>query len=222
MENEGKVIVIEGVCDGVGKSTQLSLLYDYLKDTIGTVTTHHFPSYNTEQGIFIEKYLKGEFGKKEDLSPYFINTIFAIDRYITWNNEFKKIYESGNTILFDRYTTSSLIYQSALYDLVEEKEKFIDFVTNYEYNLLGIKEPDIVIFLTAPFELIYEMIKNRSKENQHEEDIHENDYEYLKKVYDNGSFVAEYLNWKIINCEKDGKFKSIEEIHKDIIKVINE
>lgn len=31
MENKGKLIVLEGACDGVGKSTQLKLLKDELK-----------------------------------------------------------------------------------------------------------------------------------------------------------------------------------------------
>ena len=34
MENKGKLIVLEGACDGVGKSTQLKLLKDELKKAL--------------------------------------------------------------------------------------------------------------------------------------------------------------------------------------------
>ena len=37
MENKGKLIVLEGACDGVGKSTQLKLLKDELKKEVECV-----------------------------------------------------------------------------------------------------------------------------------------------------------------------------------------
>ena len=56
----GKLIVIEGSCDGVGKNTQYKLLVDRLmKDNEKVITTHHFPSYGTYQGRPVEEYLKG-------------------------------------------------------------------------------------------------------------------------------------------------------------------
>ena len=52
-------------------------------------------------------------------------------------------------------------------------------------------------------------------------DIHEKNIDFMRKVYDNALFVANYLNFTIIDCVKDGSFKSIEEIHKEIIDKIN-
>ena len=48
---------------------------------------------------------------------------------------------------------------------LEEKKKFINWVIDYEYNKLGLQEPDDVIFLTAPFELVTKM---RTKRNQND------------------------------------------------------
>ena len=42
----------------------------------------------------------------------------------------------------------------------------------------------------------------------------------MKKVYDNALFVADYLNWQIIECSYDNKMKSIEQIHQEIIDVL--
>ena len=107
---KGKLIVIEGSSDGIGKTTQFNLLKQRLLDENIKVESHHFPSYNTYQGKPVEEYLKGTFGKPDQLSPYFVNSLYAVDRAITWNIDLKKKFEQGDTILLDRYTTSSLIY----------------------------------------------------------------------------------------------------------------
>ena len=214
---KGKIIVIEGACDGIGKTTQFNLLKNELEKTY----FHHFPSYNEFQGRGVEEYLKGNFGEINSLSNYFVNSLYAYDRAVTWHSKLKKLYGEGNTLLFDRYTTSSLIYQSALIDDIEEKKKFIDFVVDYEYNKLEIGKPDVVIFLKAPYEFVLKMRNDRLSNEGITNDIHEANDEYMKKVYENSLFVSKYLNFIEIDCVRDGKFKSIEDIHKEIIDKIN-
>lgn len=218
----GKLIVIEGACDGIGKTTQYELLSNYLEEKGDKISKHHFPSYGTYSGEPVERYLKGEYGMPSELSPYFINTLYATDRAINWYTNLKKDYENGKTILLDRYTTSSLIYQSALIEDIEEKKKFLDYVTDFEYKRLGIKEPDMVIFLYGDFDLVTEM-RNKRKQNEGiENDIHERNIEFMKKVYDSAMFVADYLNWTKIKCDNENNLRTIEEIHKEIIeKVVN-
>lgn len=214
--NKAKLIVIEGACDGIGKTTQYNLLNDYFKSLNMEVYNHHFPSYGKYQAKGVEKYLAGEFGKPSDLSPYFVNGLYAHDRFITWYEELKKEYEDDKVILLDRYTTSSLIYQSALIDDIDEKKQFIDWVCDFEYNKNGIREPDMVIFLKAPFDLVNELRKSRLDNEGIQNDIHEADISFMKKVYDNAIFIANYLNWHIIECSSNGKMKSIEDIHEEI------
>lgn len=212
-----KLIVIEGASDGVGKTTQFNLLKEYL-ETNNKVVTHHFPTYDSYQGELVTRYLNGEYGSPQELSPYFINSLYAIDRAVTWKNELEKFYNDENIILLDRYTTSSIIYQSAFIVDKEEKIKFIDYVNDYEYNKLGIAKPDKVIFLTASLELITDLRNKRKQETNDDGDIHENDVEFMKKVYDSALFCAKYLNWTIIECSENNKLKSVEEIHKEILK----
>ena len=216
----GKLIVIEGACDGIGKTTQYNLLNEYLKSSGHDVVNYHFPSDGKYQGKPVEEYLAGNFGNIKDLSPYFVNNLYAIDRFITWETTLKKEYEAGKTLVFDRYTTSSIFYQSALIEDLEERKKFIDWVQDYEYRKVGIKEPDQVIFLTAPFELVNELRKSRQGNEGIKNDIHEANQAFMKKVYDNGMFVAKYLNWTIIECNHGNEMKSIEQIHEEIKKVI--
>ena len=219
--NQGKIIVIEGACDGIGKTTQYELLYQHLLADKNKVTTHHFPSYNVYQGKGVEEYLKGNYGKLDELSPYFINNLYASDRAITWYTKLKTAYEKGDTLFLDRYTTSSLIYQSAFFDNIEERTKFINYASDYEYNKLGMKEPDIVIFLTAPFELVNKLREERPDNAGIANDIYERNVKHMKKIYDNSLFVAKYLSWNIIECSENGKMKDINAIHNEIYELIN-
>lgn len=216
----GKLIVIEGACDGIGKTTQYQLLGEHLKLDGENIVTHHFPSYNTYQGKPVEQYLRGDYGQPNDLSPYFINSLYAIDRGITWVTKLKSEYDNGKIILLDRYTTSSLIYQSALIDDIGKKKEFIDYVCDFEYNKLGIQRPDNVIFLHAPFDLVSE-IRNARKQNEGiKNDIHESNIEFMKKVYESAMFISEYLGWDKVDCSIENQMKSIDEIHQKVYKLL--
>lgn len=218
---KGKLIVIEGACDGIGKTSQYKLLKKYLEDKGYNVCSHHFPTYDSKQGKLTEYYLNGDFGNPKDLSPYLVNSIYAVDRAITWNNKLKDAYDNGNIILLDRYTTSSLIYQSALFESENEKKAFIDYVTDYEYNKLGIKKPDKVIFLTADFDLVSSMRSKRESNDGVKDDVYERDNKLMKKIYDNAMFVSDYLDFEIVKCDLNGSLKSIEDIHKEIKDIID-
>lgn len=219
---KNKLIVIEGACDGIGKTTQFELLKTYLESSNKEVVSHHFPTYNSIEGSLAQEYLKGNYGNIKDLSPYFVNSLYAVDRAVTWNTKLKKLYEKGSTILLDRYTSSSLIYQSAIIEELEERKKFIDYVIDFEYNKLGIRRPDITIFLYASFDLVTKM-RNERKENAGiSKDLHERDLSFMKKVYDNAMFIADYLGWTKIKCDDNDSIRSIEAIHEDIIKAIKE
>lgn len=218
--NKGKLIVFEGASDGIGKSTQIKLLWDRLEKEGNVVVNHHFPTYGTYHGAPVEEYLRGNLGSINELPSYFINSLYAVDRACAWYTKLKPLYEDGNILLMDRYTTSSLIYQSAKIKDIEEKKKFLDYVTDFEYNKLGIQRPDVVIFLTAPFEMISEMRKNRVDNEGITNDLHERDLEYLKEVYENSMFVAEYLGWDIIYNNNGMELRSREDIHNDVYNLV--
>lgn len=215
-KGRGKLFVIEGACDGIGKSTQYHLLQKRLKSDGEDVVTHHFPSYQTFHGEPVARYLSGEFGLTKDLSPYFINGLYAMDRGAAWNLYLKEAYEAGKIVLLDRYTTSSLIYQSSLFDDIGEKKAFIDYVIDFEYEKLGLQRPDNVIFLHAPFDLVTEIRNARKVNDGVMNDIHERDLEFMKRVYESAMFVADYLSWDQIDCVKGNELKSIEDIHDDV------
>lgn len=217
---KGKIIVIEGSCDGVGKTTQYKMLKERLEKEGNCVSCHHFPSYDFYQGQGVNCYLRGEFGSASDLSVYFVNNLFAYDRMITWKTMLEKKYLEGDIILLDRYTTSSLIYQGANISDREEKRQFVDYVCDFEYNKLGIPKPDLVIFLSAPFDLITEIRGKRTNNEGISNDIHERDMEFMRRVYDNARYVSSYLGFEPVECSYGDKMRSIEEIHEDVYKLV--
>jgi len=219
-QKTGQLIVIEGASDGIGKTTQYNLLHEHLKSDGLKVVTHHFPTYYAYQGKSVELYLAGKYGEPNELSPYFINSLYAHDRAITWRTKLGPAYQKGKTILLDRYTTSSLVYQSTLITDQTAKKAFLDYVIDFEYHKLGIKEPNKVIFLYAPLNLVNQMRAQRQTNDGITNDIHERNLDYLNQVYDNAMFVAEYLGWEMINCanSKGTAMLSPTTIHRKIYK----
>ncbi len=216
-----KLIVIEGACDGIGKSTQFALLREKLEKMGLSVCSHHFPSYGTPHGAAVEAYLRGEFGAAESLSPYFINSLYAVDRAVTYHSELKARREAGEVILLDRYTTSSLIYQSAFITDMAERDAFIDYVTELEYVKLGIPAPDAVIFLDAPYETAKALRSARVENDGVERDIHETDDSFMRLVYDSAQHVCSRLGWTRIRCtDEHGNMRTREEIHEEIMRHI--
>lgn len=216
---QGKVIVIEGSCDGVGKSTQTHLLQESLERDGKEVIYHHFPTYHQYYGVPVTKYLEGVFGNPEDLSPYFINALYANDRACAWYETLKKEYDQGKILLFDRYTTSSLMYQSSFITDLEKKKEFINYVCDFEYNKLGLPRPDLTIYLDMPFLLAQKLRKERTENDGVEKDIHESNMDFLKRVYESGVFVASYLDFAKVKCSDNEEIRSINDIHNDIVKL---
>ena len=213
------LIVIEGVSDGVGKTTQINELYNKLINDGKDVIYHHFPSYGSIGASLVEEYLKGNLGKREDIGPYAISSFYAMDRFYTYHNELKEALDRGKIVLLDRYTTSNLIYQGALFE--EEKDSFLEYITDYEYNRLGLKKPDLVIFLKLDRDFANTLRKNRNYDGI-DGDINEKDQNFLGKVYDNSLYVADKYNFKVVECSKEGVLRSIDDISREIYDVVRE
>ncbi len=218
----GRLFVIEGV-DGSGKATQSARLKERLIAENKNPLCLTFPDYESDSSVIVKKYLAGDFGKNaKDVTPKIASTFFAVDRYVSFKTKWEKAYNDGEIIIADRYTTSNMIHQAAKLDTIKEKDEFLDWLEDYEYNLYSLPRPDLTIFLDVPEEMGLELTKNRANKITGKEalDIHESDRAYIKKSYENALFVAKKYNWKIINCVKDGKMRSIEDIHEEIFSYV--
>ena len=214
----GKLFVIDGT-DGSGKQTQFNQLKERLtKDKIDYRVVS-FPNYDSPSSSLVKMYLSGEFGTNaKKISPYVASTFYAVDRYATYQINYKEYYEKGGIILADRYTTANMVHQAGKIENKQERKKFLDWLWDFEFNLYGLPVPTEVFFLNMPIEKSLELIKNRENKFTHnnKKDIHESDKNHLLDAYHAACEVAKDYNWYEVQCVKDGKIRTIEEIHEEI------
>ena len=220
----GKLFVIEGT-DGSGKQTQLKKLQERLDKEGIEYLAISFPDYDSPSSSLVKMYLSGDFGKDpKKISPYIASTFYAADRYASYITKFGEYYNNGGIILADRYTTSNMSYQSGKIKDKEEREKFLDWLLDLEYNIYGIPKPDKVFFLNMPVEKSLELMKDRENKFSHEaqKDIHELDTNHLQESYNASLELAKKYNWNEINCVIDDKIRTIDDIHEEIFKSFKE
>lgn len=214
-----KIIIIEG-SDGSGKQTQATKLYEYIKKYRDNTIKITFPNYKSESSALVKMYLSGEFGDDAtEINAYTSSLFFAVDRIATYIKNFKKYYLEDYIIISDRYTTSNMVHQASKLETKKEVDDYLSWLEDLEYTKMGLPRPNVVIFLNVPYEYTKKNIENRENKitGEMEKDIHEKNEEYLKKTYQNSLYVAKKMGWKIIDCIKEGKMRSIEDIHNEII-----
>lgn len=212
---KGKLIIIESGSDGSGKATQSEYLYNRLiKDNI-KVRKVEFPNYKSEASALVKMYLRGDFGKDpSDVSPYIASTFFTVDRYASYKKDWEEFYKNGGIIISDRYTTSNMVHQASKFSTKKEKDDFLDWLWDFEFNLYGLPVPDKVFFLDMPVEFTQKLTFNRKNKitGEKEKDIHESNRKYLDTTYENGVYIAKKYGWERVECIENDKVKTIREI----------
>lgn len=213
----GKLIVIEGL-DGSGKATQAQLLYEYLLKESERVRKVSFPNYDSPSSSLIKMYLGGEFGTHaDDVNAYAASSFFAVDRFASFKKDWENDYKNG-IIIADRYTTSNAIHQCS--KLPEEQwDRYISWLFEFEYELMGIPEPDMTIYLSVAPEVSQRLLRERYQ-GEDKRDIHEKDIAYLEKCRKAAAYCAEKLGWKVVECCENGSMKSRADILNDILGVV--
>ena len=211
----GKLIVIEGT-DGSGKSTQFRMLSQRLEND--NVSFQHivFPRYSEDSSALIRMYLGGQFGDKpSDVNAYTASAFFAVDRFASYKMDWGKWYEEGGLVLSDRYTTSNAVHQASK-EPEEKQAEFLRWLYDFEYDKLGLPRPDLTIYLDVPTDFTEKLLRHREADTNTKADIHEKDMDYLATCRNTGRRAAEFYNWTVIQCVKDGAMRSIEDIHEEI------
>lgn len=213
MNKNGKFIVIDGI-DGSGKTTQLNLLKEQLEKSGYETAILDFPQYNTKSAGLVEEYLSGKYGQADEISPYKASIFYAVDRYDA-SFKIRNWLKEGKIVLANRYTSANLGHQGGKIADQTERKKFFNWLYDLEYNILGIPKPDLSIILHVEPEIAQQLIKQRARAdwNGKTNDIHENDLNHLKKAAEVYQEIATSLpGFTLINCTKDGKILSREEI----------
>ena len=217
----GKLIVFEGT-DGSGKATQAKMLGQRLRREGILFQEIDFPRYGNPFAEPARLYLEGALGKHPgDVSAYASSTLFAVDRYASYRQDWGGAYEAGTLILANRYTTSNAVHQASKLPPAQ-REEFLNWLFDLEYHRLGLPEPDLVLYLDLPTELSEKMLRQREQATGTHADIHEQDEAYLRACRENARQIVQALGWRVIQCAQHDRVRSIEDIHQEVWQRVKE
>lgn len=212
----GKLLVIDGL-DGCGKSTQLSLLDEHFQKAGKTFRQISFPDYAQPSSALVKMYLGGELGgSPAAVNAYAASSFYAVDRYASYKCFWQADYEANTPIIAARYTTSNAIHQMTKLPKAEW-DAFLQWLEEYEYTLLGLPKPDLVVFLDMPVEVSQKLLKNRYHGDEGKKDIHERDITYLLQCREAALYAADKLNWTVVPCSENGEPLAVEHIHNSLV-----
>lgn len=218
----GKLIVIDGG-DGSGKTTQAELLMTHLKNHGVLVKGFDFPRYYSSfHGQMVGRFLAGEFGSLDAVSPYLASLAYALDR-ASAKEEMDSWLSHGGVIICNRYATSNMAHQGAR--LPEEKRKeFLEWIDELEYKVHKIPREDIVIYLHVPWRAGVELTQKKGERAYlgDRKDILEADTTHRQASEEMYLQLAKKRkNWVLVECVDDGKILSKEAIHQKILAVLH-
>lgn len=216
----GILIAIEGV-DGSGKQTQSDLLTRNLNKLGQDVMKIGFPDYESKSSVLVKMYLMGEFSTNpKDITAYQASTFFAADRYASWmTGQWKSHYQKGGIVLADRYTTANMVHQAGKIRDRAERDRFLEWLYDFEFHLYGIPVPDLVFFLDVP--PVFQQQNVQARKNKitggDQQDIHEASAEHLEEAYESANYVARKYHWIKIDCIRDHRMRTVEDIGEEIL-----
>jgi len=216
----GKLIVFEGI-DGSGKSTQFEMMCKRLSSEGHQFKRLVFPRYSEPSSALIKMYLGGDFGDNPDsVNAYAASSFYAVDRYASFIQDWCEYHKSGGLILTDRYTTSNALHQGAKIT-PEKRESFFKWLYEYEFDLLGLPSPDLVVYMDIDADFASTRLERRQTETGTDADIHEKDMNYLRNCAISGKQAAAQLGWHKIRCVNENIERDAHEIHMEIYNIIN-
>lgn len=200
-----KIIVLDGM-DASGKETIKHGLISNESFITHGMTNVDFPQYNEPTGQRVREYLNtlNENDKQTHYSIYRDMLLYTQDRlhYFHRNNTGMTVDSMypDKGIIFDRYTTANMIYQTmmAMMTLGPEYLKMAEDIYVLEHGMLGIPKPDVVIILKNHPDIISENVKKRNLDT----DLLETKA-YQEKVSNVIDLIDEtyghIFNWKVID-----------------------
>jgi len=222
MPARGKFIVLEGI-DGSGKRTQLEKLAGAFAARGVAFSQITFPNYEGFFGKLVARFLNGEFGPLASVDPHFSALLYAGDRL-----ESKPVLEaalnSGKALLADRYIGSNLAHQGARV-AAKNREEFLRWLRQLEYQLYGLPTEDLVVYLRVPVADAHRLMEQKPQRSYTDKkrDLQESDMAHLEaaaQVYDE---LARQPNWVQIECvdHSSRALRSPDDIHREILGAVD-
>ena len=200
----GKFIVFEGI-DGAGKTTQINLLANYLREQGRAVYCTAEPTESVSGGLLRDALSGASRRTICEMAAMFV--FDRINHNVNPVNGIQKMLADGFDVICDRYYYSSLAYQGSGTDP--------EWVSNMNLNCPEIMRPDVCIFL----DLTPEQSMARINRNRATQEIYENE-EKLTQVRNQFYRVLDQLRERD-NIQIVDAYRSVEEIHASIVELLN-
>lgn len=219
MPARGKLIVLEGI-DGSGKHTQLEMLARAMQERGIPYATIDFPQYDGFFGKMIAHYLNGEFGSLKNVDAHFSALLFAGDR-LENKKHLESLLDEGKFVLADRYIASNLAHQAARVPSSRQRQ-FQAWLKRLEYEIYRLPTEDLVIYLKIPPARAQQLIqrKRARKYTRRRRDLQEASSRHLEGAAQIFDRLARQTNWSTVNCMESGKVRPPEEIHADVMAIL--
>ncbi|MEI7653248.1 MAG: thymidylate kinase [bacterium] len=220
----GKLIVIDGG-DGSGKATQAELLIKVLEKRKVRVQYIDFPRYDTFFGALVGRYLKGEFGPIESISPYLISLAYAADRG-GLAAQIKKWLSDGTWVISNRYTSANFAHQGAKFASPDDRAHYWKWLDELEYGQYQLPREDLVIYLDVPPEISQTLISKKDVRTylgvQAKDDAEKNLSHQIKSHANYHDLLKLHAHWRRIDCVSTrGGLRTIADIHTELMTLID-
>lgn len=167
----GRFITFEGI-DGSGKSTQLGLLRDELRNRGLDIVTTLEPGGTSLGRRLREVFLETE----EEVSPMAELLLFAADRAQHVNFLIKPSMNEGKIVISDRYADATVAYQGAGRGFNEE------VIRSVVQLATGGLRPDLTLFYDLPVDLAITRASNRNGEDVRNNRMDAETHDFYQRV----------------------------------------
>jgi dTMP kinase len=221
---QGKFVAIEG-SDGSGKGTHTNLLVEWLGSRGCNVHMVDFPRYGEPSAYFVEQYLNGDFGSLASIDAYKASLFYALDRYAA-SFGIRSALQKGQIVIANRYVGSNMAHQGGKIQDPQARRDYLKWLTQLEYETLGIPKPDLNIVLSMPPASSTKLIDQKGKRGyikKGSRDIHEQDEGHLVRAYETfneltETFPSDYLR---LDCVEAGNLRSVYDIQEQIRSLVS-
>ena len=214
------MVAIEGI-DGSGKGTATRAVCALLEGAGLSVATQSFPNYGkTAAAHAVQAVLNGEV--KVD-SAYYLASLFSLDRAETFMTA--KL-PDVDVVVFDRYVLSNAAFQ--MVRLPEgERDAFLKWLFDYEYERLGVPRPDLNILMRIDPEIATQLVARKAARSYTTatRDAFEADSTYQQRVSDAYSSIASrQINgpWAIVEVANADGMKTPDAIAAECLTLIQQ
>ena len=185
------LLAIEGI-DGAGKGTLCQALLIQAKKRGIRSASLSFPRYGeTQFSDLVARYLRGEMGIKNQVPARYAALLYGGDRFES-RDVLLALIADNDLVILDRYIYSNIAYNVAKLPPAEQAE-LIAWIEELEFGMFELPRPDLTLLLATSTELADRLVGKKDKRSYTEQtrDIHEADRDYLSRVSEVYSKLAE-------------------------------